>query len=96
MPRVLLGNPGAVDAGRPIPGHQITTVDLPGSYTRAEQLRTLFHLDATTQGVWPSHSTAAAPSWVECPEDTELETAISEYCGCPVGRPDTFTLGGAV
>lgn len=96
MPRVLLGNPSALDAGRPLPGHQITTVDLPDSYTDAEKLRTLFHLDATTAGVWPSHSAAPAPSWVECPDDPELEAAISEQTGCPIGRPDTFTLGGAV
>ena len=93
MPRVLLGNPSAIDAGRPIAGHQITTVDLPDSYTRAEQLRTLFHLDATTAGVWPSHSAAPAPSWVECDTDPDLAAAISEETGCSIGRPDTFTLG---
>lgn len=94
MPLVLLGNPAAMDAGRPIEGHQITSVALPDFYTRAEQLRTLFHQDANTAGVWPSHSAAPAPSWVECPEDPELAHAISEQCGCPVGRPAGFTLGG--
>ena len=94
MPLVLLGNPSALDVGRPIPGHQITVAPVPDFYTREEQMRTLFHLDANTSGVWPMHSAAPAPSWVECPDDPELAAAISAQTGCPIGRPADFVLGG--
>lgn len=86
MATVVLGNPSAIFAGMPIPGEQITTANIPDSDPLASKLRTITHGDQHTAGIWPTHSTAPAPSWVES-DDPELAAAIAEHYGCPVGRP---------
>lgn len=85
MAVVRLGNPRAVVAGSRVPlGEQVTTVSIPDSYTLDEKLRTVMHAD----GVWPAHSEAPGPSWVES-DDEELSAALAAHYGCPIGRPDT-------
>lgn len=82
MITVHFGNPAPLDAGRPYPGPQITTALLPTSYTDAELFRTVTHRD----GLWPAHSSASAPSWVES-DHPELADVLAAHYGCPIGRP---------
>lgn len=95
MPVVRLGNSSAHQhvtrtnengeaetVKEPIPGNQVTTVNIPDSYTRQEAVRTVWHPD----GVWAHHSSAPAPNWVES-DDPELATVLGMIYGCPVGRP---------
>jgi hypothetical protein len=97
MPIVHLGNPQPVhhlpgerlpDGSKsdelqrlPLEGHQITTINLPPTYTQREMIRTVTHRD----GVWPKHSDADRPTWVEA-EDRELEAALCEYFNAPTLR----------
>lgn len=90
MITVHLGNPAPLDAGRPIPGPQVTTAFVPTTYTESEQLRTIVHDD----GIWPAHSSAPAPSWVDA-DDANLAEALSNHYGCPVGRPAENPVNGA-
>lgn len=90
MITLRLGNPAPLDAGRPIPGPQVTTGFLPPSYTDAELFRTVTHQD----GLWPAHSSAPAPSWVEC-DRQDLAEVLATHYGCPIGRPAEDPVIGA-
>jgi len=81
MPVVQLGNPNPIG----VEGKSVTTANIPDVYTMSERLRTLFHDD----GLWPQHSLASAPDWVECDDDATAE-AISESTGCPIGCPEDW------
>lgn len=83
MPTVYLGNPAALDRGKPMDGQRVTTAVIPEDYTAAEALAVVTHAD----GVWANHSSAGAPLWVES-SDEELANALSKHYGCPIGRPD--------
>jgi hypothetical protein len=88
MAVVRLGNPRAVVAGSRVPlGVQVTTVTIPGGHTAAEQMRTITHQD----GVWPAHSDAPGPVWVES-DDHELAAALAAHYGCPIGEPEDWEV----
>ncbi len=80
MPIVRLGNVAPLDNGRPIPGPQITTVQVPDSYTDEEAFVVIVHQD----GTWPAHS-ASPPAWVES-DHSELEARLAAHYRCPVGQ----------
>lgn len=88
MAIVLLGNPQPSVAGSTVDanGEGILKV-VPDPEASVEGvLRDLFHDDGTANsGLWPSHSTAAAPSWVES-DNSELAAAIAARTGCRLGR----------
>lgn len=73
-------------------GARITVANVPAEDTPAEQLQAITAEVATGaqhDGVWRTHSSAAAPDWVES-TDPELAQAISEHYGCPLGRPKAW------
>lgn len=82
MPLIRLGNSSAVDRGQPLPGNRVTTVQVRDEDDTETRVRTITHAD----GLWPRMSMAPA-AWVECPGDSELESALSEFFNCPVGEP---------
>lgn len=84
MPIVRLGNPAALDAGRPLDGEQVTTVHLPDSWSD-EQIYN--GITDPGQGVWRVHSGASAPSWVDS-DEPEVARTLSEHYACPIGRPE--------
>ncbi len=86
MPVVVLGNPQAIDSGKPIEGVQITTAVIPEDRTLAEAVRDVSYTGDAGDGFWTSHSSAAAPSWVES-DNPALAQALATHYGCPVGRP---------
>lgn len=90
MITVRLGNPAPLDAGRALPAPQVTTVYVPTTYSESEKLRTIVHAD----GIWPAHSSAAAPSWVDADDDV-LAEALSTHYGCPIGQPAENPVNGA-
>lgn len=81
MPFFALGNPAALDAGRQMEGHKVTEGSLPEAFTSEQRFNAITALD----GIWRNHSGASAPTWVTC-DDPELEQALSEHYGCPIGR----------
>lgn len=81
---VKLGNSAALDRGIRMEGKRITTV-VANEPTLHEQMRTLVHAD----GIWPQLSRQPA-TWVECAQDKELEAALADHFGCPIGRPDNW------
>lgn len=84
MPRVLMGNLHPIFNGQAISDSTaITDVSVPDSKSLDHMLRDIAHED----GLWRVHSADAAPSWVECPASPELEAALADRFGCPVGRP---------
>ena len=84
MPPAHGGTPRAGASGSRTPlGEQVTTVSIPDSYSLPEKIRTITHAD----GVWAAHSEAPGPMWVES-DDADLLGALSEFYGCPIGRPD--------
>lgn len=98
MPIVLMGNTDAVHvdaAGNTVslPGNLITTASvLATEDTVAQQAMTItaeVATGATMDGVWRSHSRAAAPAWVES-DSPDLAQALASHYGCPIGRPDDW------
>lgn len=89
MPRVVLGNPMPVFNGRITPDPSaITMVHVPDCKSIEHALRDIGHDDGTANGgLWWSVSGLAAPTWVSCDENPELEAAIAARFGCPAGRP---------
>ena len=89
MPNVYLGNPFPIFNGRPVADPTaITRVSVPDCKSLADAVRDIAHDNGdTNNGLWLSHSAAAAPSWVECDENPELEAALAQRFGCPIGRP---------
>lgn len=83
MPIVRLGNHAALDNGRVLEGFRVTTIPVPDDDSHSDRMRNITHAD----GLWPRVS-AAPPAWVEC-NDAELEKALAEHFGCPVGQPET-------
>jgi len=86
MPTVRLGNKAALDRGQVIEGNQVTTMNVLDEDDLATRIRTITHAD----GLWPRMS-SAPPAWVEC-DDPELEAALAEQFGCPVGRPKKWAV----
>lgn len=88
MPRVVLGNPYPIFNGRAVHDPTaITEVSIPDCKSLSHAVRDVVHDDGTGNvGLWPAHSAAPAPSWVEC-DNAELESAIAAHFKCPVGRP---------
>lgn len=87
MPIVRLGNTAcrARDSyGHVLQGNRVTTVPIYDEDLLADRMRTITHPD----GLWPSESSAPA-AWVES-DDPELETALAEHFGCPIGQPDDW------
>jgi hypothetical protein len=67
----------------------MTRVHVPDNKTLDQMIRDIAHDDGTSNaGLWYSHSAAPSPSWVVCDDNPELEKAIAERFGCPVGRPE--------
>lgn len=85
MPTVRMGNTAcrARDGhGRVLEGSRVTTIPFYDEDPLEMRVRTVTHPD----GLWPSESNAP-PAWVEC-DDPELQSALAEHYGCPVGQPD--------
>lgn len=85
MPVIRLGNKAALDRGQVIEGNQITTVSVYDEDTLEARMRTLTHDD----GLWPRMSSAPA-AWVECPDDSDLESALASHFSCPIGEPNNW------
>lgn len=105
MPTVLLlGNTAPVDSvrgaddeltrtSRPDLGNRITTVSLPedAPMPPSEVLRSV-------RDLWPWHSDADGPEWVECDDDEALAGVVAaEFTtpdhACSVGRPKGWEEG---
>lgn len=88
MPVVHLGNPAPMDGANPLPGgERVTTVVIPDSRSLDDAIRDVAHNDGSPNtGLWAAHSSAGAPSWVECQENPELASALAARFGCPIGR----------
>lgn len=87
VPNLRLGNPAALDQGRPLPGDRVTTAHLPDDWTLSEQIRSVVHDEGgPLTGFWVAHSSAPGPSWVAS-DSPELEKALAEHYGCPIGEP---------
>lgn len=89
MPRVLLGNPAPVINGRVTSDPTgVTVVTIPDCKSIQDAVRDIGHDDGSAHvGLWWSHSGLAAPAWVSCDENPELEDAVAQRFGCPAGRP---------
>lgn len=89
MPRVFLGNPYPIFGGEAVEDSTaITMVHVPDSKSIGDAVRDIVHDDGSSnRGLWSVHSARDVPSWVECEENRELETALAEHFGCPAGRP---------
>lgn len=89
MPRVVLGNPYPIFNGHPVEDlTAITMVSVPDCKSIGDAVRDIAHDDGSANaGLWASHSAKSKPSWVECPDNPELEAAIAARFGCPAGRP---------
>ena len=98
MPVIRLGNTavrevvGADADGTPIhrrySGQSTCVITLPADddgWTHDERVRTVAHTD----GHWTAHS-SAPPAWVES-DDPDLEAALADHFGCPVGQPADWT-----
>lgn len=85
MATVYLGNPAALDDGEPMEGQRITTATIPEDHTVAEALSAITARD----GVWPNHSAAPAPAWVES-DNEDLACLLSSHYGCRIGRPSNW------
>lgn len=84
MPTVRLGNQACLDrdsSGVILNGNRVTSFTILDEDDITTRMRTLVHPD----GIWPRHSSAPA-AWVES-DDPDLEVALAEYFGCPVGCP---------
>jgi hypothetical protein len=94
MPVARLGNVGVREVigadpdGTPIhrryTGQHTTVMQLPPDeegWTHDERVRQAVHAD----GHWAKHS-SRPPAWLEC-DDPDLQTALAEHWGCPVGEP---------
>jgi hypothetical protein len=81
-----LGNKAPLEldkSGNPLTGNLITKMgNIHPDDDLAAKMATLVGPD----GLWPRASFAPA-AWVEC-DDPELEQALAEHFGCPIGRPD--------
>lgn len=82
MPTVRLGNRAALDRGQILSGNRVTTVLIVDDDPLESRVRTVAHAD----GLWPTVS-AAPPVWVTC-EDPDLQAALADAFGCPVGQPE--------
>lgn len=80
LPTVYLGNSSPLDGGRPLRGPQVTKVVIMDEDALDVRMRTITHPD----GIWVRHSSAPA-TWVES-DDPDLESALSAYFSCPIGR----------
>jgi hypothetical protein len=54
--------------------------------TLDEAVRDVVHHEPGFSGLWVLHSAAPAPSWVES-DNPDLEQALADHYGCPIGRP---------
>jgi len=84
MPTVRLGNKACLDrdsSGATLDGNRVTDFTILDEDDLATRMRTLTHPD----GLWPRHSSAPA-AWVES-DDPDLEKALAEHFGCPIGQP---------
>lgn len=82
MPTVRLGNSAALHRGEVLEGDRVTTLAIHDDDPLDTRMRTITHTD----GLWPQVS-ASTPTWVSS-DDPELEAALAEHYGCPIGEPD--------
>lgn len=89
MSTVHLGNPRPIFNGEPVDDQAaVTRVVIRDGKTLRESLLDIVHNDGTPNtGLWPQHSAASSPSWVES-DDPQLAQAIATHYGCPIGRPN--------
>jgi hypothetical protein len=85
VPTVRLGNRAAIDRGQILEGNRVTTIQILDENDLGSRMRTITHAD----GLWPNMSVHPA-AWVECDDDSELESALATHFGCPVGMPASW------
>lgn len=88
MPFVRLGNKQCLDrdsSGAVLEGNRVTQF---GNIHPEDDLPARMATLVGPDGLWPRHSSAPA-AWVES-DDPELEEALSEHFGCPVGEPTNW------